>query len=62
MKNVNPVQKEIKMMFDTLNAKNISSRKYESLLQEIGRYAESKNEGAYLKSIVRDELLKSMGA
>lgn len=49
MKHLSINQKEIKEMFDNLNTKSISSRKYESLLQEIGCYATSKNEDAFFK-------------
>ena len=60
MKTLTATQKEIKEMFDVLNTKSISNRKYESLLQEIGRYATSKNEDVFFKGIVRAEILKNM--
>ena len=60
MKTLTATQKEIKEMFDVLNTKSISNRKYESLLQEIGRYATSKNEDVFFKGIVRAEVLKNM--
>ena len=61
MKDLTAIQKEIKEMFDILNAKSISNRKYESLLQKIGRYATSKNEDLFFKEIVKAEILKNMG-
>lgn len=54
---LNQNQKDVKKMFDTLNSKKTSSKKYEEMLQKIGKYAESVKESEYFRQIVKDDLL-----
>ena len=56
---LNENQKDIKEMFDMLNTKNISSRKYETFLLRIEDYAKSKGECPYFKQILLEEILKN---
>jgi hypothetical protein len=58
MKNLTANQKEIKEMFDILNTKSISNKKYESLLLEIKYYAESKNEHLFFRDLLLAALSK----
>ena len=53
---LNSIQKNIKKLFDALNTKNISNKKYENFVNQIGKYAEQNNEYEYFETLLFDQI------
>lgn len=60
METRNQNQIDIKEMFNLLGTKNISTAKYEKLLNGISTYAKSVKEEKFFKALLKEDILKSM--
>lgn len=57
MTHLNENQKDIQNMFNEVNTKSISNKKYESLINKISEYADLKGESKFFKKILLEEIL-----
>lgn len=55
----NQNQKDVKEMFDLLNTKNISTKKYQSMLSQISTYAKQNGEEKFFKAILKEDIENS---
>lgn len=55
----NQNQKDVKEMFDLLNTKKISTKKYQGMLDQISAYAKQNGEEKFFKAILKEDIENS---